>query len=108
MSGEQFGEKKAFDPGDYPALLEFLPAYWHQDFAEEYGSAARAAKAFVAEASGDEIVQVREEWKSFRARFRGKPLEESQEALEQFGCAWLPENEDELKEVDAILAAAQT
>ena len=108
MSREQSGEKKAFDPGDYPALLEFLPAYWHQDFAEEYGSAAKAAKSFITEASGDEIVQLREEWKALRAKFRGKPLDEIQGALERFGCAWLPGSEDELKEVDEILDAAQS
>jgi hypothetical protein len=29
-------EKKdpSFDPGNFPALLEFLPAYLHQDFGE--------------------------------------------------------------------------
>jgi hypothetical protein len=108
MSEEHSSEKKPFDPGDYPALLEFLPAYLHQDFGEEYGSPSAAAKAFVVEASGDEILLAKEEWKRFREDFRGKPLPDIQAALESFGCAWLPVSEAELKEIDEILFAAQT
>ena len=44
--------RKGFDPNDYPALQEFLPAYLHEDFAEEYVSASEAVKEFLAEASG--------------------------------------------------------
>ena len=102
-------EKKSFsfDPGNFPALLEFLPAYLHQDFREEYDSAADALKAFLSEASGDEIVDVREEWTRLRKNFTGKPFEEIQAALEQLGSAWLPENEDELKDLDEILTRAE-
>lgn len=100
--------KKAFDPGDYPALREFLPAYLHQDFGEEYGSASAAVKAFVGEASGDEILQAKEEWKKFREHFRGKPLKEMQAALQGFGCAWLPTSEAQLKEIEEILLGAST
>ena len=108
MNEEHAGEKRAFDPGDYPALLEFLPAYLHQDFSEEYGSAGAAMKTFVGEASGDEILQAKEEWKKFRENFRGKPLKEIQAALARFGCAWLPASEAQLQEVDEILLAAPT
>jgi hypothetical protein len=102
-------EKKdaPFDPGNFPALLEFLPAYLHQDFGEEYDSAAEALKAFLSEASGDEIRDVREEWMRFRKSLTGRPLAEIQAALGQLGSAWAPENEDELKNVDEILACAE-
>jgi len=100
-------ENSPFDPGNFPALLEFLPAYLHQDFREEYDSAAAALKAFLSEASGDEIVDVREEWTRLRKNFTGKPFEEIQAALEQLGSAWLPENEDELKDLDEILTRAE-
>ena len=96
-------EDFSFDPGNFPALLEFLPAYLHQDFREEYDSAADALKAFLSEASGDEIVGVREEWTRLRKNFTGKPFEEIQAALEQLGSAWLPENEGELENIDEIL-----
>lgn len=108
MSEEHSRGTGRFDPGDYPALLEFLPAYLHQDFGEEYGSAGAAVKAFVGEAGSDEILQTKEEWKRFREDFRGKPLNEIQGALERFGCAWLPGSEAELKEIDELLFAAPT
>ena len=108
MSEGRKGEKKAFDPADYPALRDFLPAYLHQDFGEEYDSAAEAVRSFVAEATGDEIVQVKEEWNVFRADFRGRPLTEIQGALGALGSAWLPASEGELRQVDEILLGAQS
>ena len=100
-------ENFPFDPGNFPALLEFLPAYLHQDFREEYDSAGDALKAFLSEASGDEIGDVREEWIRFRENFTGRPFREIQAALERLGSAWLPENEGELKTVDEILTRAE-
>ena len=100
-------ENFSFDPGHFPALREFLPAYLHQDFREEYDSAGDALEAFLSEASGDEIVDVREEWRRLRRNFAGKPFEEIQAALEQLGSAWLAENEDELKDLDEILTRAE-
>lgn len=100
-------ENFPFDPGNFPALLEFLPAYLHQDFREEYDSAPDALKAFLSEASGDEIGDVREEWTRFRKNFTGRPFREIQAALERLGSAWLPENEGELKKVDEILTRAE-
>ena len=88
-----------FDPGNFPALLEFLPAYLHQDFGEEYDSAADALKSFLSEASGDEIRDVREEWTRLRSGFAGRPLEEIGAALEQLGSA--------LKTLDEILTKAE-
>jgi len=100
-------ENVPFDAGNFPALLEFLPAYLHQDFGEEYDSAADALKSFLSEASADEIRDVREEWARFRNSFSGKPLQEIAVALEQLGSAWSPENEAELKSVDEILTPAE-
>ena len=100
-------ENAPFDPGNFPALLEFLPAYLHQDFGEEYDSAADALKSFLSEASGDEIRDVREEWTRLRSCFAGRPLEEIGAALEQLGSAWLPEDEAELKTLDEILTKAE-
>jgi hypothetical protein len=107
MNQEQPLEKKPFDPGDFPALRELFPAYLHQDFGQEYGSAAEAVKGFLADASGDEILQVKDEWKLFRAAFRGHPLREVQVALEQFGSAWCPESDAQLDSLDEILARAE-
>ena len=107
MRHENLHESKPFDPADFPALREFFPAYLHQDFAEEYGSADAAVRGFLADASGDEILSVKEEWKLFRAAFRGRPLGEIQAALEKLGSAWSPENEAQLDRLDEILTRAE-
>jgi CdiI immunity protein len=108
MSEEPAHGRTTFDRGDYPALQEFFPAYLHQDFAEEYGSAIRAVKAFLDDASGDEILQVKEEWKMFRSAVRGLPFEQVQKALGELGSAWRPEKEQELEELDKTLSRAET
>jgi CdiI immunity protein len=100
--------KKPFEPADYPALREFFPAYLHQDFGEEYGTAAEAVEGFLADASGDEILQVKEEWRAFRHAARSWPFREIQASLGQLGSAWLPENEEQLRELDEILGRAET
>ncbi len=107
MKDEHAERKKSFEPADYPALRDFFPAYLHQDFREEYGTAGGAVTGFLAEASGDEILEVKEEWKAFRGALRGWPFEEIQGALDRLGSAWMPENEAQLKELDEILSQAE-
>ena len=100
-------EQKPFDPSDYPALREFFPGYLHQDYADEYGSVPDAVKGFLEDASGDEILQVKEEWAAFRGDMKGRPMPEMQTALKRLGSAWQPGNEGELKELDAIFRNAK-
>jgi len=102
-------EKKAnhFDPESYPALMEFLPAYLHQDFGAEYGSAARAFVALVSDANGDQIRNVKEEWQALRQAFSGRTLPDMQSALVQLGAVWQPQSEQELQAVDEILRQAE-
>jgi hypothetical protein len=95
-----------FDPGGYPALMEFLPAYLHEDFGAEYGSAARAFAAIISDASGDQIRNVKEEWTALRQVFSGRPLPDMQTGLAQLGAAWQPQSEQELQAVDEILSRA--
>jgi DNA topoisomerase IB len=99
--------KPPFDPTAYPALRDVLPAYLHQDFTAEYGSAVEAANAFVSEASGDEILQVKEEWQALRNAFRTRPLHEFQDALRKLGSSWSPVDQAEVNDVDQILSSAQ-
>ena len=96
-----------FEPESYPALMEFLPAYLHEDFGEEYGTAARAIAALVSDASGDQIRNVKEEWQALRQTFSGQPLPDMQSGLAQLGAAWRPESEQELQAVDEILRQAE-
>lgn len=103
------GAKKSnhFEPEGYPALMEFLPAYLHEDFGEEYGSAARAFAAMVSDANGGQIRNVKEEWTALRQVFLGKPLSDMQSGLAQLGAAWRPQSEHELQAVDEILSRAE-
>ena len=39
---------------DYPTLSDFFSAYLHQDFRNEYGSATKAAKHYLADASPED------------------------------------------------------
>jgi len=100
-------ESKPFEPADYPALREFFPAYLHQDFAQEYGSATAAVRAFLADASGDEILQVKEEWKLFRSKLREEQFAEIQSAISALGSAWQPQDSAQLRLFDEILSHAE-
>jgi CdiI immunity protein len=105
--GENKSGKKVFDKADYPALMEFLPAYLHQDFGEEYGSVVEAVKAFLGDASGDQILEVQEEWRKLREALAGRSLGEWQAALRQLGSAWEPQTEQEVRTVSEILSQAE-
>ena len=96
--------KKHFDKADYPALLEFVPAYLHQDFGEEYGSATEAVRTFLADASGDEILQVKEEWQRLHQVLGDRSLGEWQAALRQLGGAWQPQSVQEVQSVSEVLS----
>jgi hypothetical protein len=96
-----------FDPENYPALMEFLPAYLHEDFAEEYGSAERAFAAIVSDANGGQIRNVKEEWTALRRAFSGQALPDLQSGLARLGAAWQPQSEQELQAVDEILRRAE-
>jgi hypothetical protein len=108
MTTKEKHTEKPFDPADYPALREFFPAYLHQDFGDEYGSAAQAVKGFLSDASGDEILQVKDEWQAFRHAFSDRAVSEIRSALGELGSEWQPQSEAELKVLDEILARAKT
>jgi hypothetical protein len=95
-----------FDPESFPALMEFLPAYLHEDFGAEYGSAARAFAAIISDANGDQIRDLKKEWGALRQAFSGQPLPDMQNGLAQLGAAWRPQSEQELQAVDEILSRA--
>jgi len=100
-------EKGQFNPDSYPALLEFLPAYLHEDFVKEYGSAAEAFRALIADASGDQIRDVKGDWQALRHALAGQLLDNVHQALRELGSAWQPQSEQELQAVDEILCRAQ-
>ena len=104
MKRKEHGDKKLFTPANYPSLREFLSAYLHEDFGEEYGSVAEATRTFLADANGDEAEGVKQEWRQLRTIFAGLPLTELQAALQKLGAAWQPQSEADLKDLDEILS----
>jgi contact-dependent growth inhibition (CDI) system CdiI-like immunity protein len=90
-------------PADFPALAEFFAAYLHQDFHDEYGSAADAAKQYLGDATRQEAEGVRAEWVRFRSTLAGQPLSEVQSAIAKLGAAWRPDSPSALADFDVAL-----
>jgi hypothetical protein len=101
---EEKNKKAHFDPDNFSALQDFFGGYLHEDFVEEYGSAAEALKAFLADASGDEIQNVKDEWLRFRAALKNQPFAETQTAVRRLGAAWQPADPAEVNTFDEILS----
>ncbi len=98
--------KKAvvFSVAEYPWLRDFFSAYLHEDFQDEYGSAASAARAFCRDGNIEEVKKTREEWVKLRKNLANQAIPELHEALRRLGGAWRPQGEDELRSVDAAFA----
>jgi len=90
---------------DFPALREFFSGYLHQDFQDEYGSAAGAAKAFRDDASETEIEAVRCEWKAWRAGLGKASTGKIARAARKLGAAWQPGVFEDLDSVETALHA---
>jgi len=89
---------------EFRMLRNFFAGYLHEDFNEEYGSAAGAVAAFCNDANREEVEQTREEWVKLRKRLASRPIEEMREALRKLGCAWRPQDESEMIATDAAFA----
>jgi hypothetical protein len=103
MTREKKEPGAVFAGSDFPGLKEFFSGYLHEDFVDEYGSAAGAARAFCGDASSQEAAQAREEWARLNKLLSGKPIAEVQAALEKLGGAWRPEDLQEFHSVDGVL-----
>jgi hypothetical protein len=98
-------EKAAeFDANEFPALKEFFSGYLHEDFNDEYGSAASAARVFRGDASPEESAQAGHEWARLRKILAGRSISEVQTSLQKLGGAWRPQDLDEFHSLDAIFA----
>ena len=98
--GKNSGSSAAIDPSHFPGLREFFSGYLHEDFLDEYGSAAGAARAFCGDASTEEAAQARAEWTKLRAELKGKPISDVQAALQKLGGSCKPEEIEELSGLD--------
>jgi len=64
-------------------------------------------KEFLAEASGDEVQNVRDEWLRLQKALTVRSFAEVQSAVRSLGAAWQPANEAEWKGVGEILSGSQ-
>ena len=87
----------------FPCLREFFSGYLHEDFTDEYGSPAGAARAFFGDASLEEAATAREEWQKLRQFLVGRPLPEVHAALNKLGAAWQPVDAEELDTMEAAV-----
>jgi hypothetical protein len=104
--GKNSGSPTGFDPSHFPGLREFFSGYLHEDFVDEYGSAAGAARAFCGDASGEEAAQASAEWTKLRSALKGKPISDVQAALQRLGGSWKPEEIEELSALDRPFKSA--
>jgi CdiI immunity protein len=104
MNTDPTKKHTAFTAEEFPALQDFLGAYFHEDFVDEYGSADAAAKQFCEDATPDEVAQTNAEWHRLLAHLKGQPLAEWQAALRKLGAAWQVASEAELVRVGELLA----
>ncbi len=86
----------------FPALHTFLRGYFHEDVADEYGTAPEAADQFCEDADSDERVPVAREWQKVAELTEGQvaPLNA---ALRKLGSA-IQLKEDEIPAISAIFA----
>ena len=105
MKRDKQNKKAAFAAAPYPRLRDFFSAYLHEDFQDEYGSAAGAATAFCTDGSINEVRETREEWAKLRQSLADWPIPELREALQKLGGAWRPQDENEVRGVDEAFVA---
>lgn len=62
MKPHNHNSKPDFTAENFPDLHTFLRGYFHEDVAEEYGTAPEAADQFCEDAESDERVPVAQQW----------------------------------------------
>jgi hypothetical protein len=93
---------------DFPALRDFFSGYLHQDFREEYSSAAQAGAAFCKDATHDQITAVQAEWKAWRITQEGLTSSARAAAIRKLGGAWQPRSNADLDALERALGAAKS
>jgi hypothetical protein len=87
---------------NFPALHTFLRGYFHEDVADEYGTAPEAADQFCEDAETDERLPVAREWQQLSELTGAQPAPLNA-ALKKLGSA-IRLNEDEIPQISAIFA----
>jgi|SRR6516162_9372358 len=102
------GSDRRLPEPEWKALGAFFSAYLHQDFSDEYGSAAAAAAAFRMDAAPEELLATVEEWRAWRAGLGDLAPAAAAAAIRKLGGAWQPGSLAELDEVERALGAGRS
>jgi hypothetical protein len=98
--------KPEITTANFPALHTFLRGYFHEDVADEYGTAPEAADQFCEDADSDERIPVAREWQQI-VEITGTQPVPLNAALKKLGSA-IRLNEEEIPQVSAIFARCLT
>ena len=99
MTEETSGKAQQF-----AALRAFVRAYLNQDYEDEHGTPAAAARAFCEDANAEERKRVVEEWGAFVASVNGLRVDEVNARLTgELGSGWSIRDVRELKRVTLAL-----
>ncbi len=83
---------------NFPALTAFFRGYLHQDFEEEFGSAAEAIAVFRADAGPDEWAAFMREWDLFWTLAGDLPVSRIARLMTKvLGGYWTPESHEEIQ-----------
>ena len=94
--------KPEISAANFPALHTFLRGYFHEDVADEYGTAPEAADQFCEDAESDERIPVAREWQQL-VDIMGTQAPALNGALKKLGSA-IRLTEEEIPQVSAIFA----
>lgn len=89
-------------PADVPMLVNVLRGYLHEDYEAEYGSAVSAVRAFVDDASKDEVKALQADLARLLKDAEGLTPLKLRRLVSSLGGAWAPAK---AAEVEALLAA---
>jgi hypothetical protein len=87
------------DPSRFPELQRVFEGYLHEDFVQEYGSAAAAIDAFRNDASAAEARAFGKEARRFLKDTRALDFVEVQRLVTRVGSRWIPGSREELETV---------
>ena len=87
---------------NFSALHTFLRGYFHEDVADEYGTAPEAADQFCEDAETDERIPVAREWQKVVELTGGDPVALNA-ALKKLGSA-IRLKEEQIPEISTIFA----
>lgn len=92
-----------FEASHYSHLREFLRAYLHEDWPDEYGSVSEAVEQFWQDTGTASIAHVAEEWNRLQ-KTAGHKISATVDMLSRLGGAWNPTSQKDLDEIGMALA----